>query len=267
MHATTNAPSLAEHLRSAPFELILSSGFFGFYAHAGVIAALQEEGLVPALFGGSSAGALVASLCAAGMPADELRERLFALRRQEFWDFDPRLGTGPHSHGPGLLRGGAFAEILLRSFSQLGVRTFADCRIPLRVVVYGIQERATVVLDRGELAAAVRASCTLPVLFQPVSIDGKRYLDGGISDRAGIRAATPGARVLYHHLAPKSPWRFLWSAQNAPPRWPDLHLLYAPNTPRLGPFSLERGPKAYEAARAEARRVLRSPAHLSRHPS
>jgi NTE family protein len=51
-------PPLADLLRHDPFELILSPGFFGFFAHAGVVRALEEAGLVPAAAGGSSAGAL-----------------------------------------------------------------------------------------------------------------------------------------------------------------------------------------------------------------
>src|SRR5437762_11950148 len=98
------SPTLAERLRAEPFELILSSGFFGFFAHAGVVAALEEVGLTPALVGGSSAGALVAGLWGAGVPAAAIRDRLFALKRADFWDPDPLLGVGG-KRGFGLLRG------------------------------------------------------------------------------------------------------------------------------------------------------------------
>ena len=84
--------TLADFLRSAPFELVLSSGFFGFYAHAGVVAALEEQGLWPAAAGGSSAGAMIAGLWAAGLSAAQIREELFALNRVDFWDPDPLLG-------------------------------------------------------------------------------------------------------------------------------------------------------------------------------
>ncbi len=257
--STSRSLSLADHLRSAPFELILSSGFFGFFAHAGVIEALEEAKLRPSLCGGSSAGALVAGLWAAGLSAEALRERLFGLRRQDFWDLDPRLGLARGATGPGLLRGEAFGELLRSSLVSIGVRAFADCRIPVRVVVYAVDRRRTVVLAAGELAAALRASCSLPGLFQPISIDGVRYLDGGIGDRAGILAATPGARVLYHHLQPTSPWRLFWRSQNAPPARPELHLLSAHDLPRLSPFHLERGVAAYERARDMARAALKSP--------
>ena len=78
--STSPAPTLAALLRQQPFELIMSSGFFGFYAHAGVIVAIEEAGLVPSLVGGSSAGALVTGLWAAGIPAVQIRDRLLSLR-------------------------------------------------------------------------------------------------------------------------------------------------------------------------------------------
>ena len=78
--AGEDSPTLADLLRQRSFELIMSSGFFGFYAHAGVIVAIEEAGLVPSLVGGSSAGALVTGLWAAGIPAVQIRDRLLSLR-------------------------------------------------------------------------------------------------------------------------------------------------------------------------------------------
>lgn len=262
--ASFGAPSLAEELRRAPFELILSSGFFGFYAHAGFMAALEEEELTPTLIGGSSAGALVSGLWAAGLSADELRERFLSLRREEFWDLDPRFGLGQGASGPGLLRGHAFDRLLEDALGKKAVHDFSQCRVPLRVVVHDMDLNRPVVLGSGALLPAVRASCSLPGLFQPVRIGGARYLDGGISDRAGIRAATSGARVLFHHLHPKSPWRYFWTSQTLPPAHPDMYLVCARDVPRLGPFRLHRGEQAFTVARDMARRALRSAARAFR---
>lgn len=273
--AAETAGSLAELLRGAPFELILSSGFFGFFAHTGVMAALEEAGLQPALLGGSSAGALVAGLWGAGLSAATIRERLFALRRQDFWDPDPTLGLrarGGHAAGGagdgdddggdgglGLLRGRAFEALLQDALASVGVRDFADCRLPVRVVVYDLAERATRVLSSGPLTPALRASCSVPGLFKPRRVAGRRYVDGGVSDRPGISAATPGARVLYHHLPANSPWRRFTPSQNQPPARPRLHLLHEPTLPRLSPFHLSRGPAAYALAHEMTLRRLAEP--------
>jgi NTE family protein len=249
--------NLGERLRSAPFELILSSGFFGFFAHAGVVRALEEAGLAPSLVGGSSAGALVAGLWGAGLGAERIRERLFALRRADFWDPDPLLGL--RGGGPGLLRGERFARQLDEALAETGVQRFADCRVRVRVVAFDVEARRAVTLSDGELAPAIRASCSVPGMFQPVVIARRRYLDGGITDRAGIGAATPGARVVYHHLPAHSPWRRFTPSQSSPPARPDLHVLTEPSLPRLSPFHLHRGPRAFALAREMALRALEAP--------
>src|SRR5690242_1603274 len=124
MSSSSSSLSLAETLRREPFELILSSGFFGFFAHTGVVRALEERALKPALVGGSSAGALVAGLWGAGIPAEAIRDRLFSLRREDFWDPDPLFGltAAPGRARPGLLRGARFERLLDDALTEVGVR-------------------------------------------------------------------------------------------------------------------------------------------------
>jgi NTE family protein len=247
--------TLAERLRAEPFELILSSGFFGFFAHAGVVRALEEAGLRPALVGGSSAGALVAGLWGAGVAAETIRERLFALRRDDFWDPDPLLGL-IGARGLGLLRGERFEQLLAEALAGVGVTRFAECPTPVRVVAFDVAARRTVTLSQGLLVPAIRASCSVPGMFQPAVIERRRLLDGGIADRAGISAASDGARVLYHHLPTHSPWRRFTPAQNRVPARARLHLLHEPSLPRLSPFHLQRGPRAFALAREMVCRAL-----------
>jgi NTE family protein len=240
---------LADHLRGQGFELILSSGFFGFFAHAGVVRALEELRLKPSLVGGSSAGALVAGLWGAGIPAETIRERLFALKREDFWDPDPLFVLRG-----GVLRGARFQALLEDALAKVGVTRIEECPTRVRVVAWDVRTRRCSSLGAGDLATAIRASCSVPGMFQPTRIDGRSYLDGGVADRAGITAATPGARVLYHHLPATSPWRRFTPEQNRPPG--DVHLLCEPALPRLSPFHLHRGPRAYEMAREMALRAL-----------
>jgi len=61
--------TLRDWLAERPFTLVMSSGFFGFYAHAGVVSVSEEPGLRPARIAGSSAGALVGALWGPGIPA------------------------------------------------------------------------------------------------------------------------------------------------------------------------------------------------------
>ncbi|MCA9643918.1 MAG: patatin-like phospholipase family protein, partial [Myxococcales bacterium] len=64
----------------------MSSGFFGFFAHAGVLRALERAELTPRAVSGSSAGALVTGLWAAGLGAEAIEDELMRLERDHFWD-------------------------------------------------------------------------------------------------------------------------------------------------------------------------------------
>lgn len=236
--------TLADWLRAEPFTLSLSSGFFGFFAHAGVLLALEERALVPGRVTGSSAGALVGGLFAAGLPPERIREELLSLRRQDFWDPAP---------GAGLLRGRRFGD---RLAELLPVATFAECPIPVAVSAFDVRSRSTLVLEDGPLAPAIQASCTVPLLFHPVRHQGRALLDGGILDRAALQAVRPRERVLHHHLASRSPWRRRNSPQLAVPVRPGLTALVLPELPRVGPFRLGEGPHALNLALQRARAAL-----------
>ena len=241
---SSRAMTLREWLADAPFTLALSSGFFGFFAHAGVVSVLEEEGLLPAAVSGSSAGALVGGLWAAGLPAAEMRRELLALQRADFWD------PGP---GAGLLRG----ELFRRRLERIAPATALEgARVPLAVSAYAVTARRTAVLREGPLAAALHASCAFPFLFQPVRVAGRLHLDGGIADRPGIAGVPEGARVLHHHLASRSPWRRRGSPALALPRRAGLHSVVLGELPRVGPFRLERGRLAMEVAAARMREAL-----------
>jgi len=236
--------TLRDWLAEAPFTLALSSGFFGFFAHAGVVSVLEEEGLLPARVCGSSAGALVGGLWGAGVPAARIREELLALRRAHFWDPWP---------GRGLLRGRKFRA---RVEALLPVQTFAECRWPVAVSAYELATKRTVVLREGALAPAIHASCAVPILFQPVRIDGRLYSDGGVLDRHGLAGIAPGERVLYHHLTSRSPWRRKGDPALKVPLREGLRAVAIDGLPRSGPFRLHRGPEAMARAAEAMRRAL-----------
>ena len=66
-----------------------SSGFFGFFAHAGFLAAVRRLGIAPIAYAGASSGAIVAAMAASGMTDAAIRETLFRVRKSDFWDPDP----------------------------------------------------------------------------------------------------------------------------------------------------------------------------------
>ncbi len=237
-------PTLREWLAEEPFSLGMSAGFFGFFAHTGVMTVLEDAGLHPRRVTGASAGALVGGLWAAGLDAVTLRDELVRLRREDFWD--PRPGFG-------LLAGRLFRERLQQ---LLPVADFHQARTPVALSVFDLLSRRTRALDSGALAPAIQASCTLPGLFHPTWHEGRPLLDGGILDRAGLAGMPAGERVLHHHLASRSPWRRKNSAALDIPSRPGLVALVIRGLPRVGPFRLEQGIKAFEAARQAAQSAL-----------
>jgi NTE family protein len=226
--------TLAEWLALGPFGLAMSSGFFAFYAHTGMATALFARGLLPSHVAGSSAGAMVAGAYGAGMDPDRHGRILVDLQRKDFWD--PALGAG-------VLAGKKF-DALLRE--MLPVARFEDCQVPVRISVFDILARRTRVLESGDLASAIRASCAVPVMFHPVWIDRRPYWDGGILDRPGIAGVPPG-RLLYHHIS--TPGLSI-------PRRADMITLVLEGLPRANPFRLDAGRRALELARTATERAL-----------
>jgi NTE family protein len=238
------ATTLRAFLAEAPFTLAMSSGFFGFFAHAGMLAALESEGIAPSRVAGSSAGALVGACHAAGLGSRELVDVLTSLTREQFWD---------PSFGAGLLRGDRFRE---RLETLLPVRTFAECRTELALSTVDIAKRKVRVFTDGPLVPAVYGSCAVPILFQPVRHEGSWLTDGGVLDRPGLAGVPDGARLLYHHLASRSPWRRPGSPSLRIPERVNMRALVLRDLPRVGPFRLEEGPRALHETRERTLRAL-----------
>jgi NTE family protein len=208
-----------------------------------MLTSLTQSGHAPTLVTGSSAGALVGGAWAAGLDTMALQDRLFGLRRADFWDPSP---------GPGLLAGRKF-DRLLREL--LPVWHMPACRIPVRISAFDIVGRKTTVLHDADLADAIRASCAVPGLFHPVWIGRRAYWDGGVLDRPGLAGIPAGQRVLFHHIGSKSPWRVRLPI----PRRAGMVTLVIDELPRSGPFKLDAGRRALELAREATLRALDAP--------
>jgi len=241
------AQTLRQWLTEGPFTLTLSSGFFGFFAHAGFVSVLEDEGLIPAQSTGSSAGALVAALWASGRSVGDLRDALFTLEKSDFWD--PGVGAG-------LLKGELFASTL---DALLGVPSFEECRWPIAVSVFELSRLRTRIIDKGPLNPAIRASCAFPGLFHPVRVDGRLAIDGGVLDRSGLAAVPADTRVLYHHLSTSSKVRRHLRRLSGVPRRPGMCPIIIDGLPKVRPNHLERGPKAFKHAREQMLRALDAP--------
>lgn len=236
-------------LAEGPFTLALSAGFFGFFSHTGVLAALEAAGLRPQRIVGVSAGALAGGLWAAGLSADALARELLVLRRQDFWD--PGLPLG------GLLRGRKFEAALRRVLLPTGVGRVEHCPVEFVSIAHDVVGRRTLALTHGDLATAIRASCTVPLMFRPLWWGGRMLVDGGVSDRIGRTALVPGERVLLHYIPSRSRWR----RAAIPTQLPgvDAQIMTTPGVPALGPFALGEAARALEVSRAHTEAWLAGP--------
>jgi len=241
----------AKWLADEPFTLMLGAGFFGFFSHTGFLQALEQAGLRPRRIVGCSAGALAGGLWASGLTADELAGELLSLRREEFWD--PGLPLG------GLLKGRKFNRKLRGILARSGVERIDQCPVPFTAIVHDVLGRRCVAMDQGRLDQAIQASCTVPLMFRPVWVEGRLLVDGGVSDRVGMLALEPKERVLMHYL-PSRRLLLKKSRQAAPRPIPGERLMVVtPDLPKVSPFRLDRGPVALRQTREHVTRWLDAP--------
>jgi NTE family protein len=288
VHRPPSMSTLSETLAGRRFGLVLSAGFFGFFGHAGLLAAMEGAGLDPAAYAGTSAGALVAAMAAAGLDARRIAERLTALRREHFWDPAPLSSLIDLARGrgvTGLLAGGRFRRLLDET---LPIRRFEEARRPLVLVTTDITNGRARVHDAGPLAEAVHASCAYPGLFRAVRSGGAALWDGGLVDKAPLLALAERVQVdalLVHYLPSASVGHappdagylramgrgmgalrrdhFELQARLCEARGLPVHVI-SPTLPRVSPNRLAAGADALAAARDHARRALAAPADESR---
>jgi len=153
--------------------LALGSGAARGMAHIGVLDVLEREGIPIDMIAGTSAGAAVGALYAQGKTASEIINIALELERKRLARFiDPSL---PKS---GFIKGKKIKD-LMTSFIGGDIK-FSDLKIPFACVAADIDTGEEVVIDRGSVPEAVRASISLPAIFAVVK-KGSRYLvDGGL---------------------------------------------------------------------------------------
>ena len=198
--------------------LVLSGGGARGGAHLGVLKVLQELRVSVDVIVGTSAGSIIGAAYASGMPLDELEADLRPLstallfrdvrrddlsmrgKAEEQYNYiGPEVGLTPE--GVSLPKGAVSGVSLEAVLRQLTARQknpeFDRLPIPFRAVATDLSTAEMVVLDRGSLTAAVRASMALPAAVNPVEIDGRLLVDGGVSRNLPVDVARAlGAQVI-----------------------------------------------------------------------
>ena len=155
--------------------LVLSGGGARGIAHLGVIKALQEQGIDICRLSGTSAGAIAGALTATGYSPDE------SLKIIESSSFMRHLR--PAWTRMGLLRIDTAIELYRR---YVPADSFEALHIPLHVAAVDLNAGELVIFEQGELIRPVLASCCLPGIFEPMLINKKQYIDGGVLNNLPI---------------------------------------------------------------------------------
>lgn len=187
----SRVPAATEIARAPRIGVVLGGGALKGLAHVGVLRALAEAGIRPALFAGTSIGAMVAAAAASGMSTEEMNERALRFRRRDLFRIN-HLGMLMER----MLSRSIYLEGPLRSQCEELVQegTFADLHVPLLVTAVDIDRGIPVVFGRPGLQHvrvrdAVYASCALPGFFPPGVVDGRSCIDGGTTDNLPVAIA------------------------------------------------------------------------------
>ncbi len=161
--------------------LVLGGGGARGIAHVGVLEVLDAHGIPVRAVAGTSMGGLVGALLAAGMSTVDLVQNVKKYSRptEVLKLVDPGFGIGGLS-----LKGAKLYTELERHLE--GVETFSDLSVPFAVVAVDLKSGREVVLDRGPVADAVRATVSVPGLFAPVELEGMELVDGGQLDNVPV---------------------------------------------------------------------------------
>lgn len=166
--------------------LALGGGGAKGLAHLLALQVFDDLGIRPHRIAGASIGAVVGALYASGLTGREIEEQVRDIiisdgdsfrealeKRKPFKAiklFDLNFGSRA------ILKGEKFMQFL---YDMVGVSTFADLKLPLRIVATDFWTAEEVVLEEGELIPAVNASMALPGMFLPIEKDGRILIDGG----------------------------------------------------------------------------------------
>ncbi|PNS08691.1 putative esterase of the alpha-beta hydrolase superfamily [Lysobacter silvestris] len=158
--------------------IALGGGAAKGFAHIGVIKMLEANGIIPVVVAGTSAGSVVGALYASGMDAYAMQEKAFALDESRIRDVS-------------LFSGGVVKGQKLQDYVNdlVGGRSIEKLRKPFAAVATNLANGERTVFVRGNTGQAVRASSSIPGVFEPATIGKAHYVDGGVVSPVPVDAA------------------------------------------------------------------------------
>jgi NTE family protein len=164
--------------RPAKVAVVLGAGAVRGFAHVGVLKVLESRNVPIHMVVGTSVGSLVGCLYAYGHDAYRLQALASTLEKDDLIDL-----TFPDN---GFVKGEKLENYVNRMVRGASIEAF---RIPFHAVAVDIQAGEEMVFGTGNAGMAVRASCSVPGVFQPARISGKTYVDGGLVNPVAVDVA------------------------------------------------------------------------------
>lgn len=198
--------------------LALSGGGAKGFAHIGVFKLLEECGLRPDIIVGTSVGSLMGALFADGYTADEIKD-LFTGR--EFSEFAKLQ----------IPKSGLFDSQRFRSFLKrhLRAKTFEELRVPLVVMATDLDNGVSHEFRTGPVVEAVTASCSIPIIFSPVVINGVHYVDGGLFHNFPVSSIRDDCdKIIGVNVSPLMPQKYKQTLFHIAER--SYHYMFRANT-------------------------------------
>jgi NTE family protein len=175
--AVTPVPPVAKP-RQPVIAVALGGGGAKGFAHIGVLKMLESHGIKPRIVTGTSAGSFVGAIYASGRSPYQLQEVALALEEADIRDLT--------FSKQGFLEGQKLQDYVNR---QIGNRLIQQLPLRFAAVATQLDTGAKVAFNRGNTGQAVRASCSIPNVFIPATINGKRYVDGGLVSPVPVSTA------------------------------------------------------------------------------
>ena len=170
--------------------LVLGGGAARGFAHVGVIRALEQEKIPVDMVVGTSVGSLIGALYAADPNSFELEWTAFKLEKDDLFDY----GVFSTLTGMGPVKGDKLEDFVKK---RVSVENIEQLKIPFAAVATDLNRGVAVILDKGSVAKAVRASSAIPGVFSPVDYQGKTLVDGGVMDNIPVSVARKkGADII-----------------------------------------------------------------------
>lgn len=161
--------------------LVLSGGGAYGCAHLGVLQVLEENNIEVEVITGTSMGALIGGVYAAGVPLKKMIDTFTRFKRNNFLDINPFLFSNP-----GLILGNKVTNLLRAVVGNVNIE---DCERKFASISCDIKTGNKVSMRSGDIIEAIRASISVPGIFAPVKKDDMLLIDGGAVDNMPVEDA------------------------------------------------------------------------------